>query len=178
MIITKDFGADVLTRLRALYESAFPSSEKKPFSLIDQKCGEGSAEIYAILGEDGGFLGLAIFILHDRLALLDYFAIEEGERGRGIGGEALERIKNLHGERVLLLEIEDVDEPDAENRADRVRRERFYTSHGMRIMPYRISLFGVQMRVLTSGKVVDFAEYHRIFENVFSPKAAENVKLI
>jgi len=135
-------------------------------------------EIYAILGKGGDFLGLAIFILHGRIALLDYFAIAENKRGKGIGSEALDKIKRLYPDKVLLLEIEDSDEVGADNLEERVRRERFYTSRGMKIMPYRIILFGVQMRVLTSGGEIDFAEYHRIFEEIFSPKIAENVKLI
>ena len=178
MIITKDFDSTVLEKIKTLYESAFPKSEKKPFPLMEEKCKSGDMQIRAILGDNGEFLGLAIFILHGRIALLDYFAIAENKRGKGIGSEALDKIKRLYPDKVLLLEIEDSDEVGADNLEERVRRERFYTSRGMKIMPYRIILFGVQMRVLTSGGEIDFTEYHRVFEEIFSPKITENVKLI
>ena len=178
MTVTKDFDSNTLEKIRELYERAFPKSEKKRFSLMLEKCSSGEMQIRAILGEENDFLGLAIFILHGRIALLDYFAIAEDKRGSGIGTDALEIIKGLFSDKILLLEIEDSDEAGADNFDERVRREKFYTSRGMRIMPYRIMLFGVQMRVLTNGEPVDFNEYHRIFEDVFSPKSAQNVKLI
>ncbi len=168
---------DLLTKIKELYESAFPPSEKKPFRLIEEKTETGEMEIYAIVGDSGEFLGLAIFILHGRIALLDYFAIDDSLRGKGIGSAALSEIKVLFPEKVLLLEIEDPEEMGADNTAERVRRERFYTSRGMSVMPYKIMLFGVKMLVLTFGGEVDFSEYHNIFVEVFGDKAAKNVML-
>ena len=45
-------------------------------------------------------------------------------------------------------------------------------------MPYRIDLFGVEMRVLTRGGEVSFEQYHEIFREVFSPLLAKNVRLL
>ena len=144
MELIKDPEGRMLTLVRELYERAFPKSEKKPFSLMEKKCTEGSMEIYAIAdGED--FLGLAIFILDGRLALLDYLAIDEDRRGGGIGSEMLREVKRLYPDRVLLLEIEDPDEEGADNREERVRRLGFYNRNGLFPMDYKVSLFGVQI---------------------------------
>lgn len=167
-----------MNQIKQLYEEAFPPTEKKPFSLILKKSEEGCMEILSIEEEDGQFLGLAIFILHGDLALLDYLAIRPERRGCGIGSRVLPLLRERYAGRRFLLEIEDADEADAENLAERVRRKAFYLRNGLCEMPYRIWLFGVQMQILTDGATVTFDEYHAIFPAVFSPHAAENVRLL
>ena len=54
-----------------LYDSAFPASEKKPFSVILEKQKQGSVDIL-YLEEDGQFAGLAITAKKGDLVLLDY----------------------------------------------------------------------------------------------------------
>lgn len=164
--------------LRQLYEEAFPPEEKKPFSLILEKNEAGSMEILAIEGEDGSFLGLAIFILYRDLALLDYLAVSPEWRGAGIGSRALALLRERHKEKRFLLEIEDADELTAENCVDRKRRKAFYLRNGLREMPYRVLLFGVRMQILTDGSEVPFDEYHALFPAVFSEKAGKNVLLL
>jgi GNAT superfamily N-acetyltransferase len=128
--------------------------------------------------EDGNFVGLMIFIIHRDIVLLDYFAVEESARGRGIGGRALEYLFSHLGKLRLLLEIEDADDEDAENLSERLRRRDFYFRHKMKPMSYKVDLFGVRMNILTyGGRTVAFEEYHEIFTSVFSPKIAKNVKL-
>lgn len=165
-------------KIRALYELAFPPSEKKPFELILKKCDEGIMGLIAI--EDGGgeFLGLAITLCYSDLLLLDYFAIEEKVRGRGIGGEAIKLLLALYPDKRFILETEDPDEAGADNAEIRRRRLGFYLRSGLSEMEYRIMLFGTQMRVLTGGRVVKFEEYYEIFTNVFGTKTAKNIYLV
>lgn len=162
-----------LAPLRALYEAAFPASEKKPFSLILEKRDEGFCELLGI-EEAGHFVGLAIFVLTDTLALLDYFAILPEARGRGVGTRALAHLRTRYAGRAFLLEVEAPDEAGADNRAERVRRLSFYLRNGLSKMPYRVSLFGVEMHILTDGTEVSFDAYHGIFRRVF-PRAVGRV---
>ena len=77
-----------------------------------------------------------------------------------------------------MLEIEDDENAGAENLADRIRRRKFYLRSGMVEMPYKVWLFGVDMKILTFGDFISFEEYHDIFVNVFSEKTARNVTLM
>ena len=168
---TKEQLADI----EALYLAAFPREERKPFSLMQKKCEEGSMEMLAI-EEDGRFLGLAIMILHGEIALLDYLAVSPDCRGEGVGTKTLAALKERYPDRHLLIEIEDPNEP-ADNTAERVRRRAFYLRNGMTPMPYKIWLFGIKMLVLTDGAPIPFDRYHAIFSDVFSEKACQNVSL-
>ncbi|MBQ8351189.1 MAG: GNAT family N-acetyltransferase [Clostridia bacterium] len=175
MRLTHLYRESDMNDIKSLYEEAFPPEEKKPFSLILEKNNAGSMEILALEGDDGAFLGLAILILHQDLALLDYLAIAPHRRGGGIGTQALALLRERYAGKRFLLEIEDADEAGASNRADRIRRRAFYLRNGLCEMPYRVLLFGVQMRILTDGSPISFDEYHAIFPAVFSAKAAANV---
>ena len=89
----------------------------------------------------------------------------------------LPRVTDTVMHKRLLLEIEST-KMEASNSEQRLRRKAFYTANGMAALDYCVDLFGVEMEILTYRCDVSFEEYHSIFENVFSPRAAKNVKLI
>ena len=70
------FSGKRLDEVHALYETAFPASEKKPFSMIVSGQGTGLVEILS-LEENNRFLGLAIMAKAGDRVLLDYFAIAD-----------------------------------------------------------------------------------------------------
>lgn len=177
LFIKEDFDEYTLSAIRELYEDAFPESEKKPFGIILDRRKLGTVEVLALIDEGGEFSGLAITAVNCELVLLDYFAIAPEKRGRGIGAQALKMLQKRYTGRRFVLEIED-DAVPADNTCDRVRRKQFYLRCGMEIMPYRVSLFGIEMLILTYGGPVKFDEYHGIYRDVYSDKVATNVHLL
>ena len=173
-LISHPDGA-TLSKIKRLYRTAFPRNERKPFAVIWEKSRSGQMELLAV--EQDGFCGLVITILYKDIVLLDYFAIEPSCRGNGIGTAVLALLQERYPDKRLLLEIEDPTLP-CDNREERERRLRFYQRNGMSVMPYRVNLFGVEMFILTRGGEVDFAEYHEIFREVFSPLLAKKVQLL
>ena len=93
--------------LYRLYRSAFPRAERKPFSVILQKYREGKMDIWC-LERAGSFLGLVITINGPSLILVDYLAVAENARGRGVGTAALDAIRTCYKGRDIFLEIESV----------------------------------------------------------------------
>lgn len=134
-------------------------------------------EILRLTDDTGAFIGLAISIFYKNLVLLDYLAIAPHKRGGGYGSQALSLLRERYAGKRFLLEIEDTEEQEADNIADRIRRKQFYLRNGLKEMPFRVWLFGVRMQILTDGSTVSFPEYHAIFPAVFSPRAGENVRL-
>ena len=159
-----------------LYESAFPEEEKKPMRLMLEKREAGYFEILAIVDEGDAFAGLAITVKCGGLVLLDYFAIAPELRGGGYGSLALKLLREKYPDRRLILEIESTLCP-SDNPEQRNRRKRFYLANGMRPMPYRVYLFGVEMELMTFGGEVSFDEYHSLFVEVYGNSAAKRVVL-
>lgn len=163
-----------LGKIESLYIEAFPQEERKPFDLMADKIGKG-VEMIAI-EEDGEFLGLAIMLVYDNIALLDYFAIIPEMRGLNIGSRALCALKEHYSGKAFLIEIEDTDE-ECENHADRVRRKAFYLRNGMVEMNYKVWFFGTKMQVLTGGDIVTFESHNRVYEAVLGKETADKVAL-
>lgn len=168
-----------LTRLKAymLYQKAFPKEEKKPYRVIRDCEKRGFGHNFVIKDEHGKFLGIAYTISNGEIVLLDYFAIKKNKRGCGIGTKALILLKEIFAPLPLILEIEDPELP-AKNREQRIKRKEFYARCGMKMMDYRISLFGVDMRILTSGETIGFEAYHALLYQVLGEYVSNNVELL
>ncbi|MBO5907433.1 MAG: GNAT family N-acetyltransferase [Clostridia bacterium] len=177
MYISEKFEDGILEKIRLLYESSFPKEEKKPFSLMLKKRDEGLMRFFSILSEDGELLGFMLTVHHGRITLLDYFAIEPASRCKGVGSLALSELLKEYPYGSVVVEIEDERIPSSDQDL-RIRRKNFYLRSGLKIMPYNVSLYGVKMRVLTSGQDIPFEEYRALYREVFGEKAEKNVILL
>lgn len=160
-----------------LYMTAFPKEERKPFALMLEKCQDGSMEMLSIEDEENNFLGLAIFVLYDDLALLDYFAIAEDKRNCGLGSEALTCLQKYYLGKRFFLEIENA-KVDAPNQEERRRRRAFYLKNNMTVMPFMVDLFGVEMEILTYQSILTPKEYMSLYIGVFTNKVADKVRIL
>ena len=172
-----------LDEIREIYNAymheAFPPSELRPFASMEMLYNKNCYPCYGFYDETGSLCAYAYFSCTEngKYALLDYFAVLPQRRGMGAGSSALKLLLNRYADKRLLLEIEST-KKEASNSEQRLRRKAFYTANGMAALDYCVDLFGVEMEILTYRCDVSFEEYHSIFENVFSPRAAKNVKLI
>lgn len=160
--------------IRKLYEAAFPECEKKPFWLIRVKNKQGKADMW-YLKENDVFVGLAITMNHKNLVLLDYFAIDEKMRGKGVGSTALKALQTYYAGRQFFLEIESVYE-HSENLSQRKRRKQFYMQNDMTEMKMMVHLFGTNMEVLGYGCKLDFDEYQGVYRYAYGKRFASKIK--
>ena len=172
-MIIQQANSNQIALIYELYMEAFPEDERKPFKLIEEKVHEGKMEILA-LEEEEKFVGLAITILHQDMVLMDYFAIEASCRGQGIGGRAIELLKERYQDRRMFLEIEVINE-NAANNAERIRRKAFYKSHGLTEAKIYVSLFGVEMELLTVNCELTYDEYYSVYTATFGDFVGKNV---
>ena len=159
-----------------LYMEAFPENERKPFKLMQEKAKEGKMEILAI-EKEGRLVGLAITILYRDMVLLDYFAMHQNERGKGLGGQAIEQLKKRYQNKRIFLGIETLDEK-ADNYDERVRRKAFYLSHGLAEAKIYVLLFGVEMELLTVQGQISYKEYKRVYTSTFGETFEDKIQLL
>ncbi len=163
-----------LYEIRPLYERAFPQSEKKPFSLIAHKAYKGQLEVLKIHDDDGTYVGFFIVVLGKDALLLDYFAITELARGKGIGTKALLLLSAHYSSKRVIIEIEDPGVP-SDNAEAREKRLTFYSRNGF-VINDKITLFGVDMLLLSLNGKVDFDEYKAVFVGVFGKLLGHGLK--
>ncbi len=174
MDIKQPTGFIEWARIYRLYQAAFPSSEKKPFSMIRSMCKKGKSDVWYCV-ENGKFAGLLITINGPKEILIDYLAVAENRRGQGIGSQMLKKMREQYTGKGVFLEIEIVDET-AENYEERKRRKQFYLSNGMTPMNVFVELFGVDMELLGFDCHLTFEEYHDFYRDNYNAWAAEHVK--
>lgn len=171
--LTKPEGAAQWLGIYRLYHSAFPKSERKPFSMIRKMARKGKTDVWRVQ-RDGKMLGLAITINGEKEILLDYLAVSPRHRGEGIGTRILEKLGSIYPDKGLFLEIESVYD-DTPNQPERQRRKEFYLRCGLVPMNVMVNLFGVKMELLGRNCTLTYDQYHAFYHDNYSPWAAEHI---
>lgn len=174
--LQKPRGINDWLRLRHLYVNAFPGAERKPFSRIRQMFREGRADVWCILA-DGSFAGLATTVNSQELILIDYFAVSQRLRGRGIGRAAMECLLSVYADRGVFLEIESTERPGLD-RDQRIKRKEFYRSCGFEDLTVRARVFGVYMELLGIRCQLDFDGYRAFYRDNYSGWAADHLEKV
>lgn len=157
-----------------LYQKAFPASEKKPFSMIVKMYRKGASHVWRFT-RNGKFAGLIITINGDLHILLDYLAVEESQRGTGIGTEILRLMRAHYVGKGVFLEIESVYE-DCDNKDQRLRRKHFYEKSGMTSMEVFVWLFGVKMELMGFDCSLTYEAYHAFYRDNYNQWAANHIQ--
>lgn len=157
-----------------LYQKAFPRSEKKPFAMIRKMHRLGKSDVWRF-ERNGTFAGLIITINGEKNILLDYLAVDESQRGTGIGSEILTLMREQYAGKGVFLEIESIYE-DCDNKAQRLQRRHFYEKAGMESMGVFVWLFGVKMELMSFGCKLTFEEYHAFYRDNYNQWAADHIQ--
>lgn len=134
----------------------FPAQELKPLSHILKSMEQGYGFSLGIY-EAQDLMGYAVFIVTEDCALLDYFAVVEAKRGKGVGHEAFRLLKAYFEENMpevsgIYIEAERINKARNEKeRTVRSRRIAFYQSCGCGMTELESRLFGVDYSILYCG---------------------------
>ena len=161
-------------KLYRLYVAAFPASERKPFSVICKMWRAGKTQVFCIR-QNGMFAGMLTTIQSPDLILLDYFAVAENMRGKGVGTAALREFLSQNPDTGIFLEIESTKEagPGGESRE---KRKQFYENCGLKSLNVYAEVFGVPMELLGRGCKLDFDGYYAFYRDQYSPWAAKHIR--
>ena len=160
-------------RVRRLYGKAFPPGEKKPFGVIVRMWRRGKTDVWCFR-QGGRFAGFASTINSDRLIMIDYLAVPETMRGRGIGARAMAAICDAYADKGVFVEIESPFEPGADQ-PERIRRKAFYERCGFTPSRTMADVFGVRYELMCRRCSVDYETYHAFYREQYSAWAAEHI---
>ena len=160
-------------KIYRLYRTAFPRSERKPFSMITKMYRKGTTDVWYCT-DHGKFVGIAITINGTDAILLDYFAMNKQLRGHGYGSAILQAVIRHYAPKTVFGEIETVFE-DGEDLDMRIRRKQFYLRNGLKEMGVMVYLFGVKMELLTSDRSMTFEEYRDFYKTNYNQWAADHI---
>ena len=174
-----------LDEIRSVYHRYliydFPDDERKPLFMIERAHARGRYRCFGAV-KGGEILAYAFFagLIHEgkRLLLLDYLAVREDIRDRGVGGAFLSSLRSgpLIGADMVLVEADDPDfARDGEDKATRLRRLRFYFRCGLLDTGVRSLLYGVRYAILemplsaAHTQAEAFAAYETLYHSILPP---------
>jgi GNAT superfamily N-acetyltransferase len=133
-------GSAEIDDVRRVYESGFAPHLRAGFASITSQRQPG--ELAFALLQDGQPRGFAMLrpLGATGWIFLRYFVVEEGQRGRGLGGILWQHVTGLMrdlGYALLVFDVEDPDEPDCGEYEVRIRNRRigFYLRQGAQLLP-------------------------------------------
>jgi GNAT superfamily N-acetyltransferase len=133
-------GSAEIDDVRRVYESGFAPHLRAGFASITSQRQPG--ELAFALLQDGQPRGFAMLrpLGATGWIFLRYFVVEEGQRGRGLGGILWQHVTGLMrdlGYALLVFDVEDPDEPDCGEDEVRIRNRRigFYLRQGAQLLP-------------------------------------------
>ena len=159
--------------LRRLYRRAFPANERFSWSQLERLAVEGKAELLCI-EEDGSPAGLMFTMLDQKRVLLSYFAIFPHRRNGGVGARALHALYERCKGRPICVEIEDPDEPQVENKEQRVHRKGFYLRNDMKAIA-KMHAYDAEMELLVNDESMTYEDYTALLRTVVGSKATERI---
>ena len=131
-----------------LLKSAFPKKEQTSVLLLLLGALRKNTHFTAFYDEDK-FVGLLYIITNENYYFILYLAVNQNIRSKGIGGEILDYAYAQAGDKIIVLNVEPLDE-NADNHEQRERRIEFYARHGICETGYIFSADGVKYSVLAS----------------------------
>jgi GNAT superfamily N-acetyltransferase len=128
----------------------FPKDEIKPLSHINRMWDNGFYRALAMYTENGSLIGYAFFALGNEsdMILLDYFAIVEGYRRKGMGSRFLSEMPNFIKCGGILIETESaVHAANEEELRQRQTRDLFYEKNGAIAAKVVSEVYGVHYKI-------------------------------
>lgn len=123
---------DVAKQFSSIYEASFPPAERDDTGQLIASIEAGERSCY-LASLDGSVVGLAVIFPLDGvgIAFLEYMAVDETHRDRGIGSAMLVSLhEQLNEARGIVLEAERAQDADGDERRLRERRIAFYVRNG------------------------------------------------
>ena len=153
---------EICERVKQLYLSAFPKEERLPWWLLRLSSRRRGIGLSAYLA-DGVFCGMTYHIFTDHGLMIMFFSVDRELRAKGYGSAILSYLKQQYADKALLLHVEPLDEVDAPNHAERVRRMAFYSKNGFLDTGMDVFDVGGRFRILANGEADIVKAYRQAF---------------
>lgn len=135
----KDTNTTQFSQATDIYTQAIPAAERQTIDTLKERINNGKEKLY--IGEKDGEVTMMalLYPLEDtQFVLLDYMAVKEEYRKRGVGSEFLKNIYEITGlkNKLFLVEVEDPKTGTEQEQQTRQRRVYFYRKNGAKILKH------------------------------------------
>lgn len=167
-------GFEDLDKVDRLNRASFPDDERMDIDLIVDRSKIQKVDFYAVY-LDEEFVGFFNTMVYKHTAYVLFLAVEENKRDLGIGSEILKLIAKIYEGYQVVLDLEVQDE-NADNASQRIRRKKFYLRNGYVETGYILEYEDVKLELLCyNTNTFDAAEYQELMNKVSNEHFRPNV---
>lgn len=170
-----------IEELRRAYETdlteAFPSSELKPLSAMEDLLKKGLYDPLCLRDDEGDALGYVLLWRHEdrRYLLIDYLCVPARRRNGGIGAKILAAMKAYYPEDTVFFGESEAPTGDPARDEMILRRLGFYQRCGAKTLSYECALFGVHFKCLAFANTMPdegelLQKHQEIYRAQFTPE--------
>ena len=143
--------------------TAFPPEERIPIWILNLLSKKKNVNFNAWY-DNQEFCGITYTIESEKMIFLLYFAVNAQQRSKGYGSRIIHELKQIAGDREIILNVEKPDQ-SAENNTQRVQRITFYEKNGFYQSGFYLRIKGTDYLVFSTNVVPDRKEFSNIIEN-------------
>ena len=147
-----------------LYQEAFPGAQRVPTWILRYKMRKGKAG-FKIIYEHDTWIGFIYATEYKDIVFVQFFAISELLRSGGYGSKVINSMSDIHPEKRIVLNIEELDE-QSENYQQRLKRKAFYGKNGFRSSGYIVKEPGERLEMLILGGNISKDEIEAMYKNL------------
>ena len=168
IITANNFSKRQLKEIKELYLEAFPKIERMPFWLIRLYKFNKKACLTGYY-EDNVLCGISFSIKNNEAVSVAYLAVNPKLRGKGYGSKILQEIKKDAKNRIVFLEVEQLDDT-ADNAEQRRKRVKFYEKNGFYLSEYKMVTLGFVYSIMSTSEELSVPKYKRVIGEYFKSK--------
>ena len=171
MVTIEKLKGSFAGRANKLYRASFEEWERIPFFALRARSAAKEVEMLAFC-EDGEFCGFACLTLNETAAYVQYLAVEESMRGRGLGGQMLDALASHYEGKSVALDIRavrpgtDGAKLRAQHRKLYTQHRKLYTQHDYKASGYGYKDGGVVYEILVHGEKLERQEYMKLINKL------------
>ena len=155
---------EIYAEIKTLYDSAFPKNERKEIKYLLEK-GQDVGEVYAFFDGEK-FVGFTCLLSYHTICHVIYFAVAENLRDEGYGSKIIKAVCEAKKRKRVLVDIE-MEEDDAPNEAQRVKRKEFYLRNGFKDTEITYRWEGEDYEILSYGGNCTKGEFRAFWSGIY-----------
>ena len=155
---------EIYAKIKTLYDSAFPKNERKEIKYLLEK-GQDVGEVYAFFDGEK-FVGFTCLLNYHTICHVIYFAVAENLRDEGYGTKIIKAVCEAKKRKRVLVDIE-MEEDDAPNEEQRVKRKEFYLRNGFKDTEITYRWEGDDYEILSYGGNCTKGEFRAFWSGIY-----------
>ena len=153
-----------------IFNDAFPIEERWNFDMLFENKNNSSYKLYSILDDDNP-IGLTMIWRFEEFYYGEYLAIDKNLRGKNYGSQVLNKIFDMHNDKLIVIEVEPYDLNDIAK-----RRIDWYKRFGLILSDYDYDMPCIKdgkkdtmkMKIMTNREIKTKEQYNNIITTLYN----------